>query len=54
MYLEQDSKELYEGQWTLDEMIRDLEPNWGVSAVFPTDILFWNRRLFEKNPLVGL
>jgi FkbM family methyltransferase len=54
MFLEQDVKELYEGQWTLDEMIRDLEPSWGVSAIFPTDILFWNKKWFDKNPLEGL
>jgi FkbM family methyltransferase len=51
MFLERSEHELYEGQWLTDDMLHDLEGDWGVVAMFPNDVLLYNKRIFDENPI---
>lgn len=50
LFLEQDRNELYEGMWRMPEMERELS-SWGIAALFPNDVLFYNKEIFPVNPL---
>jgi len=51
MFLESETTEVYQGQWTRDEMIEALAPGWGVVGARDKDLLFWNRTMWPGCPV---
>jgi FkbM family methyltransferase len=45
LFLEHSPVALYEGEWTFEEMMSTLGPDWKIVTRFPNDVLLYNRRL---------